>query len=483
MHWRISSLVKAFVTPQTSLGDLDAASAATLIAAAADIAIVVDAVGMILDLAFHSADLAAELPNADGWVGRNLVETVAADSRAKTEQLLRHAGTEAAARWRHINHVNPQGASVPVLYSAAPASEDGRVVAFGRDLRAVSALQQRLVNAQQSLDRDYARLREVEMRYRLLFQSSTDSVLVVDAARNRVAEVNPAASEMLDAPGDHLIGKALLDLFTAESAPAIQAHLAAVRAGGRADNAPALLADGKTAVSLAAALFRQDAATLFLVRLARQQPRAAASPAESVRARLLAVVDHGPDAFVLADHDGTVLAANAAFLDMAQLASEDQARGESLDRWLGQSALDLHVLISNVRSRGAIRFFATSVRGENGATAQVEVSAVAVAANGGQPNFGFAIRNVGPRLRTESRIGRDLPRSVEQLTELIGRVALKDLVREATDVIERLCIEAALELTGDNRASAAEMLGLSRQSLYVKLRRYGLGDLDNDGHD
>jgi len=32
-------------------------------------------------------------------------------------------------------------------------------------------------------------------------------------------------------------------------------------------------------------------------------------------------------------------------------------------------------------------------------------------------------------------------------------------------------------LTNDNRASAAEMLGLSRQSLYVKLRRYGIGDL------
>ena len=45
-------------------------------------------------------------------------------------------------------------------------------------------------------------------------------------------------------------------------------------------------------------------------------------------------------------------------------------------------------------------------------------------------------------------------------------------------MIERLCIEAALELTRDNRASAAEMLGLSRQSLYAKLRRYGLGDLD-----
>jgi DNA-binding NtrC family response regulator len=56
-------------------------------------------------------------------------------------------------------------------------------------------------------------------------------------------------------------------------------------------------------------------------------------------------------------------------------------------------------------------------------------------------------------------------------------VPLKDLVRESTDMIERLCIEAALEITGDNRASAAEILGLSRQSLYAKLRRYGLGEL------
>ena len=43
-----------------------------------------------------------------------------------------------------------------------------------------------------------------------------------------------------------------------------------------------------------------------------------------------------------------------------------------------------------------------------------------------------------------------------------------------------MCIEAALKMTDDSRASAAEVLGLSRQSLYVKLRRYGLGDLGSD---
>jgi transcriptional regulator PpsR len=473
--------VKAFLTPQTSLGDLDAASAATLIASAADIAVIVDSSGVVLDIAFHSQELSAELPNAEGWVGRAFMDTVAPDSRAKTEALLRHAGTDAAPRWRHINHLNPQGASVPVLYSAAPLGEDGRIVTFGRDLRAVSALQQRLLNAQQSMDRDYSRLREVEMRYRLLFQASAEAVLVVEAARNKITEANPAARSIFGMGDDQLLGKPLIDIFAQASAPLVQAHLVAVRAGGKTEEVAARLADETTEVGVSASLFRQDNAALFLVRVTLAQGRPA-PVADDVRTRLLAVVDNAPDAFVLTDNEGQILSANAAFVDMAQLATAEQARGESLDRWLGQSALDLSVLIANVRQRGTIRFFATSVRGENGATAQVEVSAVAVA-DGPKQNFGFAIRNVGPRLRTETRIGRELPRSVEQLTELIGRVALKDLVREATDVIERLCIEAALELTGDNRASAAEMLGLSRQSLYVKLRRYGLGDLDNDGRD
>jgi DNA-binding NtrC family response regulator len=96
-------------------------------------------------------------------------------------------------------------------------------------------------------------------------------------------------------------------------------------------------------------------------------------------------------------------------------------------------------------------------------------------------SFGFMIRDVARRVTPTTRSSRVLTRSVEQLTELVGRVSLKEIVREATDVIERLCIEAALEVTEDNRASAAELLGLSRQSLYVKLHRYGLGELASEG--
>jgi len=154
----------------------------------------------------------------------------------------------------------------------------------------------------------------------------------------------------------------------------------------------------------------------------------------------------------------------------------------TLDSEIGQIALNTGASISasaqgnGFFDGGSIKLFSTALRGEHGATADVEVSAVSLADGYNKQGFGFAIRNVEKRLSASASSARELPRSVAQLTELIGRVPLRDLVREATDVIEKLSIEAALELTGDNRASAAEMLGLSRQSLYVKLRRFGLAE-------
>ncbi len=474
VHWGISALVKTFVSPQTSLGDLDAASAAALIAAASDVTLIVGADGMIRDTAFQSAELMGDLDDSANWVGRAIAATVAPDSRSKIEMLLREATTTAEPKWRHINHLTTDGRSVPVLYCGVQVGADGRIVAFGRDLRVMSALQQRLMNAQQSMERDYSKLRDVEMRYRLLFQLSSEAVLILDPTKQRVLEANPAGKDMFGTPSQGIVGHAMAEIFSADSLPILQGHLAAIRSGGRSEDMPARLMRDHQAVLVKVSLFRQDNETLFLMRIS---PVQAAAPAVSdIKSKLLRAVESAPDGFVVTDHGGTIITANAAFLEMAQLHHEEQARGQSLDRWVGTSGVDLDVLTSNLRSRGSVRFFSTTMRGEAGAVTQVEISAVSVR-NGGHPSFGFAIRNVGPRLQMEApRAARKLPRSVEQLTELIGRVSLKDLVREATEVIERLSIEAALELTNDNRASAAEMLGLSRQSLYVKLRRYGIGD-------
>jgi len=476
MQWRISSLVKAFASPVASFGELDAESVATLIATASDIALILDADGTVTDMAFQSEELANDLPDNAAWIGRKLGTCVAPDSRAKVAAMMRDADKTSVAkpRWRHINHLGEGGKSVPVLYCAVQAGERDRVVAFGRDLRALSSLQQKLMVAQETLERDYSRLRETEMRYRLLFQMSSEALIILDANKLRSTECNPAAKTLLGF-GEHASGFTLADIFHADSIEAVQAHLNAARAGVRADDITVRLKHGEDGVSVAASLFRQDNANSFLVRIS-QEAGASASMTDTKR-KLLKIVESAPDGFVVTDAAGNILTANAAFLGMAGLTTEEQAHGESLDRWVGRHGVELDVLMSSLRQRGSVRFFTTTVRAENSTTSQVEISAVTVG-TGGASCFGFAIRNIGPRLQVEpKKTTPTLPRSVEQLTELIGRVSLKELVRESTDVIEKMCIEAALELARDNRASAAEMLGLSRQSLYVKLRRYGLGDL------
>ncbi|CAN5846518.1 transcriptional regulator PpsR [soil metagenome] len=465
--------MKAFKAPKKFLADLDANTVATLIAAAADVTMIVDQTGVIRDMAFNSDEFAQGLEGPRKWLGHPWADTVTTESRNKVQKILSEVAAGAAPRWRHVNHVGPRGTSIiPVLYCAVGVGKQGFVIAFGRDLRSLSALQQQLVDAQQSMERDYSRLRHVETRYRLLFQISSEPVLIVDVTSMRIMEVNPAAGHLFGAIGKRLVGRPFLAAFDREGAQSVRLLLAGVRAAGRADSTRVRLEGSDNEVVVSASLFRQDNATLFLVRLAPTRG-GALQPLAATAAMLVKLIESAPDGFVVTDTDGQILMANEAFLEMAQLTSSEQAISESIDRWLGRSGVDLSVLISNLRQRGAVSLFATTLRGEHGVASDVEISAVSVTADDKQ-YLGFAIRSVGQRVKSDAPAPQALPHSVEQLAALVGRVSLKELVREATDLIERLAIEAALQLTDDNRASAAEILGLSRQSLYVKLRRYGL---------
>ena len=111
-------------------------------------------------------------------------------------------------------------------------------------------------------------------------------------------------------------------------------------------------------------------------------------------------MESAPDGFVVTGVDGQIITANAMFLELAQLPTEEQARGQPLERWLGRSSVDLDILNANLRHHGSVRLFATAMRGELGETSEVEISAVTVM-NGGKPCFGFSIRDVGRRLPRE----------------------------------------------------------------------------------
>ena len=462
-----------FAAPLDSLGSIDPETAAALLVTSSDVSLVVDSQGVIVDAAFANADFARDLYH--DWIGRLWVDTVTIESRPKIEELIREAAAQAPSRWRQVNYAAVDGPDIPVRYSVVRFGPDRRLVAVGRDLRAMAVLQQRLAEAQQSMQREYARIRDTEKRYRLLFQLASEAVLIVDLSNQRLVEANPAALALIGADAKKVIGRAFDELFDEGSQQAAHSFIAAARVAPRIDNVHVQLAGDKEPLLLSGSLFRQDSAAHVLVLLSRVGGAGVADD----KANLVKIVERMPDAFVAVDGDRRVLTANSAFLDLVQASSEDHVRGESIERWLGRPGVDIDILFANLRAHGSVRHFSTILRGEFGTSEDVEISAVEVL-GGPQPCAGFSIRSAGWQAGRERLGGRELPRTVEQFTDLVGRVPLKNLVRETTDLIERLCIEAALQLTRDNRASAAEMLGLSRQGLYTKLRRYGLDDSDDD---
>ena len=474
-----------FKAPRKALDGLAAETVAGLVTAAADIVLVLDRRGIIRDMAFGSEELAADL--AGDWIGQPMGGVVCVDSQPKIALLLGEVDSPAPPpRARHANHPLPGGGTVAISWTLRRLDDSNQMLALGRDLRVLAGMQQRLIEAEQSLERDYSRLRLAEARYRLLLQSSAEPIVVVDLGTQKVVEANPMAARLLGEDARQIVGKPFAEQLDAVSGRALPEWFAALRAAGRAEPLRARLAHERRECRLPALIFRQENSSHALLRIEAVGPAGATqrppnghadgqvSAGVSGRSRITEMFVCLPDAMVVTDADGRILELNRAFIDIAQLATEEQALGESLERWLGRSGVDLGVLLANLRESGELRQFATRLRGDLGGSAEVEISATRLGAPE-EPAFGFALRR---RRAAEGRSPRALTRSVEQLTELVGRVSLKELVRETTDVIERLCIEAALELTRDNRASAAEMLGLSRQSLYVKLRRYGLGNLE-----
>ena len=453
-----------------AMGGLPAPALAALLGAVGDLTFLLDADGRITDVALGEPQLAGY--RFESAIGQPFIDTVTVEGRGKVVEMLSEAALGVPARWRQVTHPTVIG-ELPVRYLIVGLSE-GRFAAIGRDLREAAALQQRLLQAQQSLERDYLRLRQAEARYRLLFDLASEPVLIVDAGTRRIREANGAATRALAVKPAALIDQPISSIVEPEEREALIAHLGAVEASDDVSPITIRLRGVSAPMRVSARLFRQARTALLLVRLAPGEGEAAPAALPDAWSEVVARM---PDAFVITDRQLVVQAANTAFLELAQLPTLDRAKGARLDNWVGRPGVDVDLIAGQLREHGAVRNVASVLRGLDGGQEEIEISAVLAPMADGDC-IGFSIRAVGRRLRDLPAPGdKQLPRSVEQLTELVGRMSLKEIVRESTDLIERLCIEAALAYTSDNRASAAEILGVSRQSLYSKLHRHGLGNL------
>jgi transcriptional regulator PpsR len=185
--------VTTFDSPKQSLAGLGTEAMSALLSASADVVLVLDSEGVIIDVSSATGAVAAS-GGVRNWTGRHWSDIVTIESRPKIARLLTEAGDGAHQTWRQVNIPTGDGPDIPLSFCAIRVGPKGRTIALGRDLRSVAELQQQLVDAQQALERDYLRLRHLESRYRVLFDLTSEGVLVVEGKQLKIIEANPAAA-------------------------------------------------------------------------------------------------------------------------------------------------------------------------------------------------------------------------------------------------------------------------------------------------
>ena len=451
----------------------------SIISVASDVALVISEDGLIQSVLINSND--TSYGNLSHWEGRHIEDFLTNDSFKKWTSAIETFLSEGqTSRPVELNHSDNALWEFPIRYTFHEIGIEGAILMLGRDLRPIAETQQQLVQAQMALERGYEARREFDSRYRMLLASTRDAIAFVSTASGRVIDLNEPAAGLLGGSRDSLTGAAFAGEFKdkrgAEFIDAL-VHLAVSEANSEMS---ATTRQSKQVVRLEPVVFRAAGDRVILCRI-ENADAAGASANDHLSASLGSLFHNGADAILFTDGKGVIETANDAFLDLADAAHLSDVRGRSLADFLSRGQVDLAVILDNAKREGHMRMYATKLTNDFGTTTSVEAAATWLSDRNPQ-QVALIIRDTG-RAEAMRRSGGGTAdeSSHSNVVDLVGTASLKEIVAETTDVVEKMCIEAAVQLTNNNRVAAAEMLGLSRQSLYVKLRKYGL--LARDGSD
>ncbi|MEM9318653.1 MAG: transcriptional regulator PpsR [Pseudomonadota bacterium] len=451
-----------------------------IVTTAADLAIVLETNGKVRSVIVNPLNPA--LGRLDHWKDRDIREFTAEDSMSKIESQLAayRNGEPPVAEAIELNHFDNANWEFPIRYTLHRIGSDDVVLMLGRDLRPIAELQHRLVKAQLALEKDYESHRDFETRYRVVMESCREPIALVQVGSGRIVDLNDAAARVLGADSESMVGGAFTQEFDGRRRGEFIESLVAM-AGNQTGGA----VRGETKrsaqhVAIYPTLFRAAGERMLLCRI---EPEGSSEGlAAELSATLAQLYQDGPDAIVFTDIHGIIRSANDAFLGFCDVGQLSEVKDRNLSDFLSRGSVDMKVLMDNAARAGRIRVYSTRMEGAYGGQLSVEISATRL---GGATHAGFAfiirdtsrVEVVREPANQNAGITGGMPisdQAMRNLMDLVGSSPLKDIVAATTDVIEKMCIETAVELTDNNRVAAAEMLGLSRQSLYVKLRKYGL---------
>ncbi|MEM0977413.1 MAG: transcriptional regulator PpsR [Pseudomonadota bacterium] len=397
------------------------------------------------------------------WVGHHISTVITAESQVKLDRAMAAAQKMSESGTldlppMELNHLDSTGFEMPVRYRFVKVKEDETVLMLGQDLTAISDAQQALVRTQHALETEHRNDRERNTLYRVLKSRTQDCFLYLSERSGRILDITDAAATLfgttakdaLDKPFGRILGDFGATLDTLLSS---ERH--------HSDPIKALLPNG-TEAAISAERFRTANDLVALVHISTE-------PGATVQEPWSLFTSATPDAAILLDSSGNIQAANPSALSLLEKAQVSDVIGLPMSEILSRGNVDWSVLRETITEFGTVQAYETSIQTGFDTKVPVMLSAARIV---GQDQISYGI---SLRLTSTLDLSEGMPlNDPDSVAELVGKVSLKDIVSQTTDVIEKICIETAIKLTKNNRFAAAEMLSLSRQSLYVKLRKYGL---------
>ena len=441
------------------------------VAAGCDICLIVSP-GLIVDSVICGPQHGELVTRTASWRGATLMSLFTYESVQKLT--LRLADTDRIAKGSvtlELNHDPKSGVALPVRYTLLRTGTEGVLLMLGRDLSLLEEVQQRLVETQLSMERDYEAQRELKTRYRVLMEVNVSPIMILSMTSGRIVDLNSAAVQLIGGTRADLVDAPAGQEFDARRKGELLESLSSMAVAEAPGPVELNIRRANRRVQVFPTLFRAGGDKLLLCRL--ELTDAAKAQNDELGDALGRLFHNGIDGFVFLDIDGKIKAANEAFLNLTDSPSQSAVAGRSLADFLTRGEVDLRVLLNNVKRVGRMRHYATRLNTDFGGQVSVQISANFFQ-DRSSAMIALVVRDntAMEGMRWPSAVGGS--EGFRNVMQLVGYSALKEIVAETTDVIEKMCIEAALELTGNNRVSAAELLSLSRQSLYVKLRKFGM---------
>jgi two-component system cell cycle sensor histidine kinase/response regulator CckA len=394
--------------------------------------------GQILDANWKAEELYGYSREELLW--RNLRDLRAEETRGSVVEQMARAAEPAGHVFATV-HRRKDGATFPVEVSS-------RLVEFDRGKAFLS-----IVRDLSERKRAQAAIQVSETRYRRLFESAKDGILILDADSGKIADANPFLTEILGYSKDELLGKKLWDIGPFKDITATKAGFGELLEKGyvRYENLPLQASNGLTIdVEFVSNAYLVDGKKVIQCNIRDISDRTRAEKAlRESEERYRRLVDNVQDVVFTLSVTGELTSLNPAF---------ERITGWPSAQWLGKSFAELvHPDDLSVASdllgkflRGqAPGLFEVRIKARDGSWLDGEFSGVQLVEHGRVTGVLATARDITLRKR-EGEERRRLAAAVQQSAEAIVVTDPRGTIEYVNPAFEWITGYSASEAIGQN---------------------------------